>query len=61
MTTDDDLKSAVEERLTARLEANRARRDGRRRRLAELSERRRHGLEARHARKLARNDQEETP
>ncbi|MGW5411860.1 hypothetical protein [Actinomadura geliboluensis] len=53
-----DLRAAVAERLAARLAANRTRRDGRRRRLAELAERRRHGLAARHAAKLARIDQE---
>lgn len=55
MTPDDDLRRAVERRLAERLEKDRARRDGRRRRLAELSERRRYGLTARHAAKLRRN------
>lgn len=59
MNADDDLRQAVDERLAARLEAIRARRDARRRRLAELSERRRHGLTARHAAKLAREPQED--
>lgn len=54
MTADNDMRAAVDERLAARLAANRARRDGRRRRLAELAERRRHGLAARHRAKLAR-------
>lgn len=49
-----DLRAAVDERLAARLEANRARRDGRRQRLAELHRRRQHGLQQRHATKLAR-------
>lgn len=58
MTVDDDMREAIERRFAARLETNRARRDGRARRLAELAERRRHGLTARHAAKLARTDQE---
>ncbi|WP_329518640.1 hypothetical protein [Spirillospora sp. NBC_01491] len=52
---DDELRVAVDERLAERLEQNTQRRDGRRRRLAELSERRRYGLQQRHAAKLARN------
>lgn len=59
MTPDDDLRRAVERRLAERLEKDRARRDGRRRRLAELSERRRYGLTARHAAKLRRNQDQE--
>lgn len=58
MAPDDDMRAAVEERLAARLEAIRARRDARRRRLAELSERRRHGLTARHAAKLTRSEED---
>lgn len=54
MSTEDDLRQAVDERLAARLETNRARRDGRVRRLAELAARRQAGLRARHRRKLLR-------
>ena len=54
---DRDLRAAIDERLAARLEANRARRDGRHWRLAELAARRRYGLEARHARKLNRDEE----
>lgn len=56
MSIDDDMRAAVDERLAARIEASRARRDGRRRRLTELSERRRYGLQQRHAAKLARTE-----
>ena len=60
MTVDDDMRAAVDERLAERLAANRARRDGRRRRLAELHQRRQYGLQQRHADKLARTDRENT-
>ncbi|GAA4098787.1 hypothetical protein [Actinomadura miaoliensis] len=60
MSTHDDVRQAVEERLAARLADAARRRDGRRRRLAELSERRRYGLAARHAAKLARTNDMET-
>ncbi|HEU5024650.1 MAG TPA: hypothetical protein VFV01_06970 [Spirillospora sp.] len=53
------MRAAVDDRLAARLEANRTRRDGRRRRLAELHQRRAYGLAARHTAKLNRLDQEE--
>lgn len=59
MTSDDDLRDAVERRLAERLEANRRRRDDRRRRLAELHQRRAYGLAARHRNKLNRLDPEE--
>ncbi|OLT12209.1 hypothetical protein BJF79_22765 [Actinomadura sp. CNU-125] len=52
MSLDDAMRRAADERLQARLAANRSRRDNRRRRLAELTERRRHGLTARHRNKL---------
>ncbi|MWA02179.1 hypothetical protein F8568_017715 [Actinomadura sp. LD22] len=55
---DDDMRAAVEERLAERLQTNRDRRDGRRRRLVELHQRRAHGLAARHRNKLARTEQE---
>ncbi|RSN71342.1 hypothetical protein DMH08_02770 [Actinomadura sp. WAC 06369] len=51
------MRRAVDERLQARLAENRERRSNRRRRLAELSERRRHGLAARHDTKLARHQE----
>lgn len=59
MTLDDDLRAAVETRLAARLAANRARRDGRRRRLAELHQRRQYGLQQRHTAKLARTQEDD--
>ncbi|WP_433465801.1 hypothetical protein [Spirillospora sp. CA-128828] len=52
-----DLRDAVEARLAARLEENRVRRDGRRRRLQEMSERRRYGLAARHRNKATRTQE----
>lgn len=54
MSLEDDMREAVDQRLAARSEDASRRRDARRRRLAELSERRRHGLAARHRTKLAR-------
>lgn len=51
---DQAMRAAVDERLTARIDQAAQKRDARRRRLAELSERRRHGLTARHAGKLNR-------
>lgn len=58
---DADLRAAVNDRLSARLEANRTRRDGRRTRLAELHERRTHGLQQRHRAKLARTQAATNP
>ncbi|MEU6036908.1 hypothetical protein ABZ801_16015 [Actinomadura sp. NPDC047616] len=56
MSLDDDIRQAADERLAQRLADAAWRRDGRRRRLAELSKRRRHGLAARHAARLARKE-----
>lgn len=58
MSLEDDMRAAVDERLADRLEASRSRRDGRRRRLTELHQRRTYGLASRHRTKLARLDQE---
>lgn len=58
---DADMRDAVNERLAARLEQAATRRDARRRRLAELHARRQHGLRARHAQKLRRNQRPEGP
>ncbi|KAB2341880.1 hypothetical protein [Actinomadura rudentiformis] len=60
MSLDDDMRAAVDERLAETIRRNRERQDNRRRRLAELSERRRHGLQRRHRDKLNRN-QEKAP
>lgn len=57
-TVDADLEAAVEARLSARMEELSRRRVRRQRQSAEFSERRRHGLKARHARKLARANKE---
>ncbi|MFA1552033.1 hypothetical protein [Actinomadura chokoriensis] len=57
VSADDDMRAAVDERLAARRDEYARRRDGRRRRLAELAERRRHGLAARHAAKLNRTQE----
>ncbi|MQY04128.1 hypothetical protein [Actinomadura macrotermitis] len=54
MSLDDDLRDAVQQRLTERLERAAQRRDKRAQQLSELSERRQHGLRARHAAKLNR-------
>lgn len=51
---DEALRQAIEDRLAARIARYRTQRDNRRRRLAELSERRTAGLRARHATRLAR-------
>lgn len=56
MTMDDDLRQAVEDRLAAQRVDVRSRREARRRRLAELAERRKHGLKTRHRNKLARGE-----
>lgn len=58
---DAELRAAVEERLAARLDQNRTRRDARRQRLTELHERRRHGLTARHRAKLNRPNDHDNP
>ncbi|MCP2336139.1 hypothetical protein [Actinomadura rupiterrae] len=49
-----DMRTAVEERLAERITRAQQTRDRRHERLAELAERRRHGLAARHKNKLAR-------
>ncbi|MFF3876000.1 hypothetical protein [Streptomyces sp. NPDC001978] len=55
------MASHVEEQIRARIAAARRRAELRRRQRAELNEARAHGLEARHAAKLARWQQEEDP
>lgn len=60
MTSDDDLRQAVEERLATQREEFKRRREARRRRLAELSERRQAGLRARHRNKINRTTGEDS-
>lgn len=58
MTPDDDMREAAAARFRALVELHRRRRERAARFRAEKNERRRHGLTARHAAKLARIDQE---
>jgi thiamine biosynthesis protein ThiC len=58
MPLDDDLRQAIDERLAARIADVAERTERRREQLAELSRRRRHGLEARHRTKIARQQED---
>lgn len=56
-TTEQELREAIEQRLSARREATRRRREARARFDADKQTRRTAGLRARHARKLNRNQE----